>query len=70
MTNTQTTTKTHHYFRAMLTTLAMLAAMLVAGGAALAATATFANSSPIQIVDNGPANPYPSQINVQNLGGT
>ncbi len=69
MTHTQTTTKTHHYFRAMLTTLAMLAAMLVAGGAALAQTTTFGNSSPIQIVDNGPANPYPSQINVQNLGG-
>jgi large repetitive protein len=69
MTNTQTTTKSGHYFRAMLTMLAMLAAMLVAGGAALAATTTFGNSSPIQIVDDSPANPYPSRINVQNLSG-
>jgi len=73
-THTTTTTKTNHYFRAMLTMLAMLAAMLVAGGAALAATTTFGNSSPIQIVDGAaavdPANPYPSQINVQGLSGS
>ena len=72
MTNTQTTTKTRHYFRAMLTTLAMLAALLVASGVALAATASFSNSSSIQIVDStasvvDSANPYPSQINVQGL---
>lgn len=75
MTNTQTTTTTKHYFRALLTTLAMLAALLVTGGAALAATTAFSNSSAIQIADNGQvappnkANPYPSQINVQNLSG-
>ena len=73
MTNTQTT-RTNHYFKAVLTVLAMLAAMLVASGVALAATATFGNSSPIQIPRSdsgggGVADPYPSQINVQNLSG-
>jgi hypothetical protein len=53
MTNTKTTTtKTTHYFRAVLTVLAMLAATLLASGVALAATATFGNPSPIQIVDS------------------
>jgi len=75
MTNTKTTkaTKTNHYLRAVLTALAMLAAMLVASGVALAVTTTFGNSSPIQIVDGAaavdPADPYPSQTNVQGLSG-
>ena len=70
MTNTQTTkTKIGQYFGLLTVLVAMLAAMLVGSGAALAATATFSNPSPIQIVDNGPAIPYPSQINVQNLSG-
>ena len=47
----------------------MLAALLVASGAALAGTTLFHNPCPIQIADNGPANPYPSQTNVQNLSG-
>jgi hypothetical protein len=78
MTNTRTT-NTMHYFgtltvlAAML--VAMLAAMVVASGVALAATTAFSNSSPIQIVDDSkvsvdPANPYPSQINVQGLSGS
>jgi subtilisin-like proprotein convertase family protein len=72
MTNTKTTkTKTNHLFRAMLTTLAMLAALLVASGAALASTTlSFGNHSSIEIADHGPANPYPSHTNVQNLVGT
>ena len=75
MTNTQPTrTKTNHYLRASLTMLAMLAALLVAGGTALAATATFGNSAPIQIVDAvgpdpGLADAYPSHVSVQNLSG-
>jgi subtilisin-like proprotein convertase family protein len=72
-TKTTTTTKVSHYFRALVALVAMMAAMLVASGVALAAT-TFTNSSPIQIADSifpdpGLANPYPSQINVQNLSG-
>jgi hypothetical protein len=58
MTNTRTTTttrKTNHYFRVVL--------------AALAGTTLFHNPCPIQIADNSPANPYPSQTNVQNLSG-
>jgi hypothetical protein len=47
----------------------MALALLLAGGVALAATSTLSNSSPIQILDDAPANPYPSQINVQNLSG-
>ena len=71
MTNTKPT-RTNHYFRAVLAVLAMLAAMLVASGVAQAVSLTyggFSNHSPIQIVDNGPANPYPSHINVQDLPG-
>jgi subtilisin-like proprotein convertase family protein len=60
--------------RMLLVLTTVLAAMLLASGLALAATTTFSNSSPIQIVDSvfpdpGLANPYPSQINVQNLSG-
>jgi subtilisin-like proprotein convertase family protein len=73
MTNTRTTTKTNRYCGAALSALAMLAAMLVASGVALAAAATFGNPSTIQILDNArgdtTANPYPSQIKVQNLSG-
>ncbi len=47
----------------------MALAILLAGGVAQAATATFSNASPIKIVDFSPADPYPSQINVQNLSG-
>ena len=53
--------------RTLLLLSTMVVALLLAGGVALAAN--FTNSSPIQIVDDGPANPYPSQINVQNLSG-
>jgi hypothetical protein len=53
--------------RTLMLLSTMVVALLLAGGVALAAP--FTNSSPIQIVDDGPANPYPSQINVQNLSG-
>jgi VCBS repeat-containing protein len=53
--------------RTVLLLSTMVVALLLASGVALAAT--FTNTSPIQIVDDGPANPYPSQINVQNLSG-
>ena len=58
------------WFRRLALVLStVVAAMLVASGMALAATASFGNPSPIQIVDNSPANPYPSQVNVQSLSG-
>jgi subtilisin-like proprotein convertase family protein len=70
MTNTKTITKnTGHYFRALTALVAMLAAVLLAGGTALAETTLFGNHSSLQIADNGPANPYPSHLSVQNLGG-
>jgi subtilisin-like proprotein convertase family protein len=70
MTNTQTRRpKTNFYFRAVLAALAMLAALLVASGSALAAPVFFRNSASIQIADNGPANPYPSHLSVQDLSG-
>ena len=53
--------------RTLMLLSTMVVALLLASGVALAAT--FTNSSSIQIVDDGPANPYPSQINVQNLSG-
>ena len=70
MTNTMTNTKTKtgYYYRALVALVATFAAMLAAGGVAMAATSV-GNPSPIQIVDNSPANPYPSQVNVQNLSG-
>jgi Bacterial Ig-like domain len=71
MTNTQTTTKkTNRYFGAVLLALAAMAlAVLLAGGTAMAATTLYHNGSPIQIADNGPANPYPSKTSVQFLPG-
>ena len=54
----------------LLALAAMALAVLLAGGTALAAvTLPFSNHSSMQIADFGPANPYPSHINVQNLGG-
>jgi subtilisin-like proprotein convertase family protein len=74
MTNTHITTTTqktsHHFGAVLLALVAMALAVLLAGGTALAANTTLhSNLSPIQIADNGPANPYPSHINVQDLGG-
>jgi hypothetical protein len=69
MTNTRTIKKTNHYFRMLAVLVAMLAAMLVGSGVARAVSLGFSNPSPIQIVDNGPANPYPSHVNVQGVPG-
>jgi subtilisin-like proprotein convertase family protein len=57
----------------LLSTMAL--SLLLASGVALAATTTFSNTSSISIVDAtsagaSPANPYPSEINVQGLSGT
>jgi hypothetical protein len=57
--------------RTLLLPSTMAIGLLLASGVALAAAATFSNTSPILItdVDNGqadPANPYPSEILVDN----
>ena len=56
----------------LLATIALT--LLVGGGVALAAPTTFSNTSSISIVDAtsaaSPANPYPSEINVEGLSGT
>jgi len=57
--------------RIILVLSTIVAAMLLASGVALAATTVFSNPTPMQIADSvhpnpGLANPYPSQINVQN----
>ena len=58
--------------RTLLLLSTMALCLLLANGVALAATTTFSNPSSIQIVDAtqtgaSPANPYPSEINVQGL---
>jgi hypothetical protein len=68
MMNTQTTKKTGRYFRMLAVVVAMLGAMLSAGGVALADLST-GTTSPIKLQATGPADLYPSQVNVQNVSG-
>jgi subtilisin-like proprotein convertase family protein len=61
--------------RTLLLLSTMALSLLLASGMALAATTTFSNTSSISIVDAtsagaSPANPYPSEINVQGHSGT
>jgi subtilisin-like proprotein convertase family protein len=61
--------------RTVLALSTIVVAMLLASGVALAATTVFSNSTPMQIADYvhpnpGLADPYPSQINVQNQSET
>src|SRR5215216_7567993 len=58
--------------RTLLVLSAMALSLLLASGVALAAPTTFSNTSSISVVDAtdagaSPANPYPSEINVQGL---
>jgi Ca2+-binding RTX toxin-like protein len=61
--------------RTLLLLNTMALSLLLASGVALAAITTFSNTSSISIVDAtsegaSPANPYPSEITVQDLSGT
>src|SRR5829696_1586954 len=61
--------------RTLLLLSTMALSLLLASGLALAAATTFSNTASISIVDAtsagpGPANPYPSEINVEGLSGT